>query len=109
MATKKETNDKIVKKPTEPETKKTAATKTEDKKPSLKPAETVKKSTAKKYHIAQRNDNGMWQVKAEGAEKALKLFKTQQEAIDYAKKVADSQDGSIMIHKKDGSFRKLTY
>ncbi len=69
----------------------------------------VKKPTAKKYHIAQRADDNMWQVKAEGAEKALKLFKTQQEAIDYAKKVADNQEGSIMIHKKDGSFRKLTY
>lgn len=69
----------------------------------------AKKSAAKKYHIAQRSDDNMWQVKAEGAEKALKLFKTQQEAIDYAKKVAGNQEGSIMIHKKDGSFRKLTY
>lgn len=67
------------------------------------------KPTYKKYHISQRNDTNMWQVKAEGADKALKLFKTQQEAIEYAKKVAESQDGSIMIHKKDGSFRKLNY
>lgn len=81
-------------------------------KPQDKPVEkttAAKKSPAKKYHIAQRADDNMWQVKAEGAEKALKLFKTQQEAIDYAKKVADNQEGSIMIHKKDGSFRKLTY
>ncbi len=74
-----------------------------------KSAQVVKKPTPKKYHVAQRNDDGLWQVKAEGAEKALKLFKTQQEAIDYAKKVADNQEGSIMIHKKDGSFRKLSY
>lgn len=73
------------------------------------PEKEVKKTPAKKYHIAQRQEDGLWQVKAEGAEKALKLFKTQQEAIDYAKKVADNQEGSIMIHKKDGSFRKLTY
>ena len=33
----------------------------------------------------------------------------QQEAIDYAKKVAGNQEGYIVIHKKDGSFRKLTY
>lgn len=74
-----------------------------------KSAQVVKKPTPKKYHVAQRNDDGLWQVKAEGAEKALKLFKTQQEAIDYAKKVADNREGSIMIHKKDGSFRKLSY
>lgn len=69
----------------------------------------TKKPTYKKYHISQRNDTNMWQVKAEGADKALKLFKTQQEAIDYAKKVAETQNGSIMIHKKDGSFRKINY
>lgn len=69
----------------------------------------TKKPTYKKYHISQRNDTNMWQVKAEGADKALKLFKTQQEAIEYAKKVAETQNGSIMIHKKDGSFRKINY
>ena len=72
-------------------------------------AKPEKKAPAKKYHIAQRSEDGLWQVKAEGAEKALKLFKTQQEAIDYAKKVAGNQEGYIVIHKKDGSFRKLTY
>ena len=55
------------------------------------------------------SQDNLWQVKSEGAEKALKLFKTQQEAIDYAKKVAGNQEGYIVIHKKDGSFRKLTY
>ncbi|MBR2336266.1 MAG: DUF2188 domain-containing protein [Clostridia bacterium] len=59
--------------------------------------------------MAQRSEDNLWQVKSEGAEKALKLFKTQQEAIDYAKKVAGNQEGYIVIHKKDGSFRKLTY
>lgn len=107
MATKSnETKAKEVKTAKPVEEKKAAAketAKTADK------AQTTKKTPAKKYHIAQRSEDNMWQVKAEGAEKALKLFKTQQEAIDYAKKVADNQEGSIMIHKKDGSFRKLTY
>ena len=85
-----------------------------EKKVTEKPVKKVeakpeKKAPAKKYHIAQRSEDGLWQVKAEGAEKALKLFKTQQEAIDYAKKVAGNQEGYIVIHKKDGSFRKLTY
>ncbi len=101
MATKKE--EKVTAKPAKEAQAKPAQ------KTAAKPAQEVKKAPAKKYHIAQRAEDSMWQVKAEGAEKALKLFKTQQEAIDYAKKVADNQEGSIMIHKKDGSFRKLTY
>ncbi|MBR7136384.1 MAG: DUF2188 domain-containing protein [Clostridia bacterium] len=111
MATVKGKEDKTVKKATA--TKKAV---NKDEKPVAEPvkkapekAAAPKKEQAKKYHIAQRNDDNMWQVKAEGAEKALKLFKTQQEAIDYAKKVAGNQDGFIVIHKKDGSFRKLTY
>lgn len=62
----------------------------------------------KRYHITQRDD-GMWQVKSEGGEKALKLFSTQKEAISYAKTVADNQEGSIVIHKVDGSIRKQKY
>ncbi len=63
----------------------------------------------KVYHISQRKDDMKWQVKAAGGEKALKLFNTQAEAIDYAKKVAGNQEARIVIHKVDGSFRKLTY
>lgn len=61
------------------------------------------------YHISKRTKDRRWQVKAEGAAKALKLFFTQEEAIDYAKSVAGNQEGRIVIHKEDGSFRKLTY
>lgn len=63
----------------------------------------------KVYHISKRKEDGKWQVKAEGADKALRLFLTQQEAIDYAKKVAGNQEGRIVIHKEGGGFRKLNY
>lgn len=122
MATaKKETTKpakKVEPKKEKPVEKKTAVksekapAKTAAKKPAEKPVKKAaeeKKAPAKKYHIAQRSEDNLWQVKSEGAEKALKLFKTQQEAIDYAKKVAGNQEGYIVIHKKDGSFRKLTY
>lgn len=98
----KKTAVKSEKAPAKPAAKKPAE------KPEKRSAE-EKKAPAKKYHIAQRSEDNLWQVKSEGAEKALKLFKTQQEAIDYAKKVAGNQEGYIVIHKKDGSFRKLTY
>lgn len=61
------------------------------------------------YHISKRKEDNKWQVKAQGADKALKLFLTQAEAIAFAKKTAGNQDAKIMIHKEDGSFRRLTY
>ena len=66
-------------------------------------------TASKTYHISKRKDDNKWQVKAAGADKALKLFLTQAEAIDYAKKVAGNQEAKIVIHKEDGTFRKLTY
>ncbi len=61
-----------------------------------------------KYHVSLRED-GKWQVKGEKAEKALKLFDTQKEAIAFAETIADSQEGNIVIHKKDGKIRKQDY
>lgn len=79
-------------------------------------AKPAAKATAKRedpadmvYHISKRKEDRKWQVKAEGAAKALKLFWTQDEAIEYAKSVAGNQEGRIVIHKEDGSFRKLKY
>lgn len=60
------------------------------------------------YHVSKRED-GKWQVKFAGGEKAIKLFSTQAEAIAYAKKLAENQEGSISIHKKDGKMRKQKY
>ena len=61
-----------------------------------------------KYHVSLNKD-GKWQVKGEKAEKALKLFDTQKEAIAYAEEIADNQEGNIVIHKKDGKIRKQDY
>ncbi len=91
-----------------------------EKKPTAKPAAkkeaakpAVTKSAAnsdnKVYHISKRKDDGKWQIKIGGGAKAIKLFDTQAAAIEYAKTLADNQDARIMIHKEDGSFRKLTY
>ena len=68
-----------------------------------------KKPADRVYHISYRKEARKWQVKAVGDTKALKLFWTQAEAIEYAKSVAGKQEGRIVIHKEDGSFRKLTY
>ncbi len=71
--------------------------------------EESKAPASKIYHISKRKDDNKWQVKAAGADKALKLFLTQAEAIEFAKKTAGNQEAKIMIHKADGTFRSLTY
>ena len=64
---------------------------------------------SKVYHVSKRKEDGKWQVKYGGGKKAIKLFDTQAEAIKFAEQRADSQDGSISIHKKDGKIRKQDY
>lgn len=73
-------------------------------------AEQAKPKPANKtYHIGKRKTDGKWQVKMAGGAKAIKLFSTQLEAIAYAKKLAENQEAKIVIHKEDGTFRRLTY
>ncbi|MCD8307429.1 MAG: DUF2188 domain-containing protein [Clostridia bacterium] len=69
----------------------------------------AKKSATKVYHVSKRKSDGKWQVKFANGQKAIKLFDTQLDAIDYAKQLAVNQEGRIVIHKEDGTFRKLTY
>lgn len=73
-----------------------------------KAEEKEKKERPRVYHISIRED-GKWQVKFAKGAKAIKTFATQLEAINYAKKLAETQKGSIMIHKKDGKIRKQKY
>ena len=102
--TKKETAKKEVSKP------KTAPKKAEEKKEEPGVEEKVRKAPTKKvYHVSLRKEDGKWQVKYGGGKKAIKLFDTQAEAIKFAEERADSQEGSISIHKKDGKIRKQDY
>ncbi|MDE7330360.1 MAG: DUF2188 domain-containing protein [Clostridia bacterium] len=76
----------------------------------VRPAEEkAERDTGKVYHISKRKEDGKWQIKAEGGARAIKLFATQAEALEYGKQLAINQDARIMLHKLDGSFRKLTY
>ena len=59
-------------------------------------------------HITKHKDGG-WQVKKEGAQRALKRFPTQKEAIEFAKNLEKTTDTGYIIHKADGSTRKKTY
>ena len=60
------------------------------------------KDGTRAYHVAKRED-GMWAVKFAGGEKAIKLFKTQAEAVAYTKEMAKNQDGKMLIHNSKGA------
>ena len=117
---KKEEKKVVAKAPAKKEeTKKAAPAKVPAKKEEAKKAAPAKKAEPVKeekqeisnkiYHISKRKEDDMWQVKFAKGQKAIKLFKTQAEAIAYAKQLANNQDGSISIHKVDGKTRKQNY
>ena len=75
-------------------------------KPAAKPAakkEEPKKDATRVYHVVKRPEDGKWEVKYAGGEKAIKLFDTQKEAIEYSKKMADNQGGSMLVHNSKGA------
>ena len=83
--------------------------KPEPKKPLVKKAEPAKKKEApakkeatRTYHLVKRAD-GKWEVKFAGGQKAIKLFNTQKEAIEYSKKMAENQGGSMLVHNSKGA------
>ena len=91
------------------------ASKEETSKPKAKKATPKKRKTTTKiappkkasddatrvYHVAKRED-GMWQVKFAGGEKAIKLFKTQKEAVEYSKEMSKNQKGKMLVHNSKG-------
>lgn len=65
------------------------------------------KDSARVYHISRSKFvSRSWQVKLAGGERAIKIFPTQAEAIEFAKELTRSQGGSIRIHSMKGQLRK---
>ena len=62
----------------------------------------VKKDAKRTYPVVKRED-GKWEVKFAGGQKAIKLFNTQKEAIEYTKKMAENQDGAMLVHNSKGA------
>ena len=51
-------------------------------------------------------NNGQWQVKRQGSEKATKNFETQKQAIDYARSIAIKQQSELVIHLLEYQHKK---
>ena len=84
------------------------------KKPAAKKAAPAKKPAAKaapkkeavdyrNYHVNKRKEDGKWTVKFAGGEKVIKLFDTQKEALEYTKKMAANQGGTVLVHASKGA------
>ncbi len=84
-------------------------------KPAEKEDESAEgKKTPPKYHVSQNKNQKSehykkWRVRLAGSDKTIKFYDTQKEAIEAAKEFAENNDGSVVIHKVDGSIRKQDY
>ena len=107
MAVKKAKPEKkpLVKKAV-PDKKKAAPEKKEAPKKADKPAAKKpesKKEATRTYHVVKRSEDGKWEVKFAGGQKAIKLFDTQKEALEYSKVMAKNQGGSMLVHNSKGA------
>ena len=80
--------------------KKAPAKKAAPKKPAKKAVKPAAETT-RVYHVVKRED-GKWEVKFAGGEKAIKLFSTQVEAVAYSKEMAKNQKGAMLVHNSKG-------
>ena len=60
---------------------------------------------SKHYHVTHRQD-GSWAVIREGAERATSLHKTQGDAIQKARPLAQSTEGELRIHDRNNRIRE---
>ena len=90
-----------------PEAKKLDKKQTNKSTTKINPPKKAADDSKRVYHVSKRED-GQWQVKFAGGEKAIKLFKTQKEALDYALKLCENKDdgSTVMLHGLDGKIRK---
>ena len=107
MAVKKAKPEKkpLVKKAV-PDEKKAAPAKKEAPKKAAKPSAKKpepKKEATRTYHVVKRPEDGKWEVKFAGGQKAIKLFDTQKEALEYSKVMAKNQGGSMLVHNSKGA------
>ena len=53
-----------------------------------------------------RNNNGGWQVKAEGSTRARSTHKTQTEAANAGRDIARKNKSELLVHGRDGKIRE---
>lgn len=56
------------------------------------------------YHITKDGDS--WKLKKEGNDRASATAKTKEEIIGKTREFMSQREGSVKIHKEDGSFQE---
>jgi len=59
---------------------------------------------AKKNQHVVPHDNG-WAVRGEGNKKVTRITRTQKEAVEVARQIAQNQHSEVVIHRPDGTIR----
>ena len=59
----------------------------------------------KDQHVAP-NPRGGWSVRHTGAARATRVFETQKDAIDFARRVARKESSELYIHRRDGTIKE---
>lgn len=95
--------------------KETKKTKAPCKKKETKPVKKDEKVVVSKaseskaiYHIMYDDEKKVWSIKKDKAKRIIASYKTKDEAVARAKKLATSNDVTIMVYKKDGKVQTLT-
>ncbi len=57
----------------------------------------------KNQHVVPHD--GQWAVRGEGNERVTRITKTQGEAIDIAREIAQNNESEVVIHRPDGRIR----
>jgi len=58
----------------------------------------------REYHVVSRSD-GKWSVRKAGEDRASRVFRSQSDAISFARSAAKSACSEIIIHGRDGRIR----
>jgi uncharacterized protein YdaT len=59
--------------------------------------------TKKNQHVVPHEDG--WAVRREGSEKVTRTTRTQKEAIDIARQIAQNQGSEVVTHRPNGRIR----
>jgi hypothetical protein len=57
------------------------------------------------YHVMINIDGG-WRVVRRGAARAMRIFKTQKEAIKFAQNVSRTHHAELVIHRENGRLQE---
>ncbi len=68
----------------------------------LETAEAKKKRKDNSYLVQKRSEDDRWDVKVKGSNRAIKLFKTKAEALEFVKARAEKNDRGFVTRASKG-------